>query len=211
MPSQEIACRPYIDIEDYVKWRRRRVPGEYLSTTARHRGISVKRWNEWIEKFANDDGKVRVEGLSLGAVQIPYQLCKKDPIAIYATIHDAEKAFAQRTKAIRTLLSIAQYQPTGPEPYRELTARQRHILEALNTFGPMPMAQLCIRIGVRVKRRTMYNPGGINELMRLKYVDHPANHVYRITKLGQGALEKTSSPDGTRRLSDTTPPSAGCT
>jgi len=194
MPGRPVVIngRPYIDVEAYTRWGGRHVPYEYLAEDARHIGIPVQRWNEWIQEHGSD-GKVELPVLTLvlGEVESPLHLYEGESIAPLPATEEAEQALAQRIRAIQALGRLAENQPAEANSAEWLTPRQRNILEALFAKGPMDAR--CLARRVRCHRRTLYNPGGLNELLERKLVDHPQNSAYRITDAGRNARLKSDA------------------
>jgi hypothetical protein len=183
-PRNDFGGRPFVRVEDYARWGRRRLPGEYLREEYRLVGIHVRRWNEWIDEHAND-GVVDLYGTPLTRVESPSHLREGESLATHPTVTEAESALRRRNDAVRCLARLARSQlPTGSDLH--LTRRQWLILDALAGHGPMGERRLAHY--AKCNRRTLYKRGGLGELFQHGLVSHPRRSEYRITPKGRAAL-----------------------
>jgi hypothetical protein len=187
MPGRrrEIAGRPFVHIDDYAQWKGRHVPRGYLIEEARHVGISVRGWNSWIGEYARD-GKVDLFGLILTEVESPLHLREGESIATHPTMEQAERALERRAEVICRLVRLAGYQPASSGQEASVRGRERRILQALVDVGPMGGADLAAYVGCG--RRTLYNPGGLKDLIDRGFVTHEERNAFAATDAGRCAL-----------------------
>lgn len=183
----EVSGRTVVHIDDYAGWKGCWVPRDYLVADARHIGIPVRRWNDWIRQ--NGDGDtLDLFGTMIGVVEHPFDVGLYSSIAVHATMEQSKEAMGRRSKVVHDLVQLASYQPEPPRSRTKLTGRQRRILLALQVSGPMGGADLAAMVGCG--RRDLYRAGGLGELKTRGLVTVSGRDNMQITEKGRAALNE---------------------
>jgi hypothetical protein len=131
--------------------------------SARVEGLVVRRWNEWIDRESSGEGVVDLFGYHVGPIEHPCLVVEGRDYTVFNDRRELDSQVARRAAVLSELQDLALDHALKIDPGSVLTPLQLTIVQALERVQPQDADELAVSCGCG--RRTLYNPGGIKELL----------------------------------------------